>query len=68
MPCQKYSCRLKFARSTHANIYSYVEFARMTHAKKLPEVLVPCQKYSCMYKKNICPPLLNNEPTVEHAA
>ncbi len=34
MPCQKYSCQLKFARSTHANIYSYVEFARMTHAKK----------------------------------
>ena len=39
MPCQKYSCLLKFARSTHANIYSYLEFARMTHAEK------NCQKY-----------------------
>ena len=38
------------ARSTDAYIYSYVRFARMTHAKKkLPEVLSPCQKYSCMH-------------------
>jgi hypothetical protein len=34
MPCQKYSCLIKFARSTHANIDSYVGFARMTHANK----------------------------------
>ena len=50
MHCQKYSCKKKFARSTHANIYSYVEFARSTHAEKsLPEVLMHCQKYSCMH-------------------
>ena len=34
MPCQKYSCLIKFARSTHANIDSYLGFARMTHANK----------------------------------
>jgi hypothetical protein len=59
--CQKYSCIVTFARSTHANMYSYGKFARSTHANIFLRqncYSLARSTHACI-KKNICPPLPN---------